>query len=264
MSDYTDLCERITYSLANDIDHGITVSEAVGDVYAAVHPNGCDVVCQPLPDSTTHVKKIRVIMRNADKKTVALWTIQPWAVMDMEGDERLTDFIDTLGMYLDNLPQYGENEAASKVARGTADFADIVTGYVLDKQTLLDQLTRLADNPEAIPGMTADVDLFVREVDDTKIMVGLDYSGVPQALMIPIIGVDKENGCEKYVMARCVELTPGCIDDSEEPGKFNAATFNNPTISDVYNYVCWWVRNESLQFNLMDGMEWPASTPHHD
>ena len=264
MSDYTDLCERITYSLAHDTDYGITVSEAVGDTYIAVHPNGCDVVCQPLPDSRSHVKKIRVQMRNADKKTVALWTIQPRAVMDMEGDERLTDFIDTLGMCLDNLPQYDEQEAASKIARGTDDFVDIVTGYVLDKQTLLDQLTRLAETPEAIPGMTADVDMFVCEVDDTKIMVGLDYSGFSQALMIPIIGVDNENGCEKYVMARCVELTPGCIDDSEEPGKFNAATFNNPTISDVYNHVCWWVRNESLQFNLLDGLEWPASTPHHN
>ena len=264
MSDYTDLCDRITYSLAHDTDYDITVSEAVDDIYTAVHDNGCDVVCQPLPDSKSHVKKIRVQMRNADKKTVALWTIQPWAVMDMEGDERLTDFIDTLGIYLDKLPQYGEHEAASKIARGTVDFADIVTGYVLDKQTILDQLTRLADNPEAISGMTDDVDMFVRDVDDTKIMVGLEYHGVPQALMIPVIGVDKENGCEKYVMARCVDLTPGCIDDSEEPGKFNAATFNNPTISDVYDYVCWWVRNESLQFNLMDGIEWPTSTPHHD
>ena len=99
---------------------------------------------------------VRVQLRDADKRAVALWTIEPDAVMDMdmEGDERLADFLDDLATALDALPTYDKDTAPSKVANAFASYCDIVTGYVLDKQTVLDQLTRLADNPQAVAGWT--------------------------------------------------------------------------------------------------------------
>lgn len=199
-------------------------------------------------------------LRDADKRCVALWTIDPNAVAGMEGDERFADFLDDLATALDALPTYDQDTAPSKVARAFASYSDIVTGYVLDKQTVLDQLTRLVDNPQAVEGLHSVKHVDVKDVDDHKVMVEMVNShGVPEALMIPVFQVTNNDG-EHYIGAKAVELTPGCMMGSDEPGEYNTASFQNPTISTIYNYVTWWMRNENPRRALFEGVTFPEST----
>lgn len=260
MSNLTDVCDRLTFGLAHDRED-VTASSTNSE-YFATHDNGCDVVAAPL-HGRVHTPVVRVQLRDADKRTVALWTIEPDAVMDMEGDERLCDFLDDLATALDALPTYDADTAPSKVARAFASYCDIVTGYVLDKQTVLDQLTRLADNPQAVAGLDSVKHMEVKDMEDHKVMVQMvNVAGVPEALVISVVAVTDDDG-DSFIMSDVMELTPGCMFGNAEPGQFNKAAFQNPTISDVYDYVRWWMRNENVNFGLHGGVTLPKTTKRH-
>lgn len=258
MSNLTDVCDRITFGMVNDRE-GFTAS-STDDTYFIVHDNGCDVVASPLR-GPVHTPVVKVQLRDADKRCVALWTIDPNAVMDLDGDERLADFLDDLATALDALPTYDADKAPSKVARAFASYSDIVTGYVLDKQTILDQLTRLADNPQAVEGLRDVKHLDVKDADGQKLILNLvTCHGAPEALLFNVTALSHDEGTHRLIAVKVVEVTAGCMFGDAEPGEFNTATFQNPTISDVYNYVTWWVRNENANAGLLSGVTFPKTT----
>ena len=149
------------------------------------------------------------------------------------------------------------------MARAFASYCDIVTGYVLDKQTVLDKLTQLADNPQAVAGLDSVKHMEVKDMDDHKVMVQMvNVAGVPEALVISVVAVTDDDG-DSFIMSDVMELTTGCMFGNVEPGQFNKAAFQNPTISDVYNYVSWWMRNENVNFGLHGGVTLPKTTKRH-
>ena len=261
MSDLTDLCERITYGVVNGRE-GLTASSDKDDTFYLIHDNGCDVVASPLR-GPIHTPVVKVQLRDVDKRCVALWTIDPNVVAGMEGDERLADFLDDLALALDALPTYDADKAPSKVARAFASYVDIVTGHILDKQTILDQLTWLADNPQAVEGINDVKNLAVREMDDSKVILHMTTAyDMPEALVFNVKALMCDG--DQYMVVKVVEMPAVCIFGDSTPGEYNIATFQNPTISDVYNYVTWWLRNENITMGLFQGVTFPTTTRVED
>ena len=62
------------------------------------------------------------------------------------------------------------------------------------------------------------------------------------------------------ITVKVVEVTAGCMFGDTEPGEFNIATFQNPTVSDVYTYVTWWLRNENSDAGLLSDVTFPKTT----
>lgn len=84
-------------------------------------------------------------------------------------------------------------------------------------KTVLDQLTRLADNPQAVAGLDSVKHMEVKDMDDHKVMVQMvNAAGVPEALVISVVAVTDDDG-DTFIMSDVMELTPGACSATLNP-----------------------------------------------